>query len=64
MYGEEYGLSICQEESGITVSTIVLPYQQNENEVDNERKEEERNKRERQKVESELRNMHQNNKNT
>ncbi len=64
VYGEEYGLSICQEESGITVSTIVLPYQQNENEVDNERKEEERNKRERQKVESELRNMHQNNKNT
>lgn len=64
VYGEEYGLSICQEESGITVSTIVLPYHHKENETENELKEEERNKRERQKVESELRNMHQNNKNT
>lgn len=62
VYGEEYGLSISQEDSGVTVSTIVLPYQHKESEVENERKKEERKKKERQKVESELRNMHQNNK--
>lgn len=62
VYGEEYGLSISQEDSGVTVSTIVLPYQHKESEVENERKKEERKKKERRKVESELRNMHQNNK--
>ena len=62
MYGDEYGLTISQEESGMIVSMIVLPYHHKENELENELKEEERNKRERQKVESELRNIHQNNK--
>lgn len=61
VYGDEYGLTICQEESGMIVSIIVLPYHHKENELENELKEE-RDKRERQKVESELRSMHQNNK--
>lgn len=58
VYGDEYGLTICQEEEGITVSTIKIPYENGESEELEKGKEEERLHKERQKVEDELKNIH------
>lgn len=54
VYGDKYGLSITQEEEGVTVSTIVLPYRLEE---ENKLTEEELHKKGREEVENEIRNI-------
>lgn len=60
MYGEEYGLTIRQEEKGVTVSTIQIPYEEGQDDELEELKKEEWQNKERQKVEDELKNIHKN----
>lgn len=47
VYGEEYGLSITQQEDGVTVSTINIPYESKADDNIKELKEEERQNKER-----------------
>lgn len=58
VYGEEYGLSICQKEKGLTVSAIKIPYVSKEDEDVQELREEERQNQERQKMEKELKSIY------
>ena len=61
VYGEEYGLFITQEED-VIVSTITIPYKNDQDKELEEQKDAERHQKERQKVEDELKSFHKNHK--